>query len=107
MSGSGRFKFFQRPMVPHLDPVAPGVLLAPTLEHDPLATPMDDMPESRCRDAQVQTKYRESESQTVPYSPEYVVPPGESPQVLMLKAEPRARPPRGRAGGPDDRARPE
>lgn len=36
MSGSGRFKFFQRPMVPHLDAVAPGVLLAPTLEHDPL-----------------------------------------------------------------------
>lgn len=39
MSGSGRFKFFQRPMVPHLDPVAPGVLLAPTLEHDPLVRP--------------------------------------------------------------------
>ena len=37
MSGSGRYKFFQRPMVPHLDAVAPGVLLAPTAEVDPLA----------------------------------------------------------------------
>jgi hypothetical protein len=33
----------------------------------------------------VQTKYRESEAQTDPYSPEYVIPPGESPQILMLK----------------------
>ncbi|KAH8073877.1 hypothetical protein JL721_2424 [Aureococcus anophagefferens] len=81
MSGSGRYKFFQRPMVPHLDAVAPGVLLAPTAE----ATPLDDAPESRVRDATVQTKYRESEAQTDPYSPEYVIPPGESPQILMLK----------------------
>ncbi len=33
----------------------------------------------------MQTKYRESEAQTDPYSPEYVIPPGESPQILMLK----------------------
>ena len=46
---------------------------------------MDDQPESRVRNAMVQTKYRESESQTDPYSPEYVIPPGEAPQVLMLK----------------------
>lgn len=34
----------------------------------------------------VQTDYRESEAQTDPYSPEYVVPPGASPSELLQLA---------------------
>ena len=36
------------------------------------------------RTVMVQTDYRESEAQTDPYSPEYVVRPGSQPELLTL-----------------------
>ncbi|KAH9277527.1 hypothetical protein ECG_09769 [Echinococcus granulosus] len=36
------------------------------------------------RDCGIQTQYRDSEAQTDPYSPEYVIPPGQNPKVLLL-----------------------
>lgn len=36
------------------------------------------------RDCSMQTQCRDSEAQTDPYSPEYVIPIGQSPKVLLL-----------------------
>ena len=36
------------------------------------------------RTVHVQTDYRDSETQTDPYSPEYVVQPGSQPELLTL-----------------------
>ena len=36
------------------------------------------------RTVQIQTDYRDSETQTDPYSPEYVVRPGSQPELLTL-----------------------
>ena len=36
------------------------------------------------RNVYVQTDYRDSETQTDPYSPEYVVKPGSQPELLTL-----------------------
>merc|ERR1719230_104432 len=85
VGGTARHKFFTRPVVPHLDAVAPEVLLAPTAETDPMQPPAEE-PEQRVKDAQVQTKYRDSEAQTNPYTPEFVLAPDQpEPEVLMLE----------------------
>jgi len=39
---------------------------------------------SKTRSVHVQTDYRDSETQTDPYSPEYVIQPGTEPELLTL-----------------------
>ena len=39
---------------------------------------------ARTRNVMIQTDYRDSEAQTDPYSPEYVVRPGSQPELLTL-----------------------
>jgi hypothetical protein len=41
--------------------------------------------QSKTKDVEIQTDYRESEAQTDPYSPEEIYREGERPEVLMLK----------------------
>lgn len=78
---AGRYKYCQRPLVAHLEPVQSTVLLAPS------AAPKEEdvIGEGRVKDAGTQSVYRESEAQTDPYSPEYVVPKGTDPEVLLLE----------------------
>lgn len=60
-------------------------LLAPTLNEDPMEAPRQE-PESFTKDVGSQTKYRESEAQTAPYSRDFVLNPmSEEPEVLMLQ----------------------
>lgn len=60
-------------------------LLAPTLNEDPMEAPREE-PEAFAKDVGSQTKYRESEAQTVPYSRDFVLnPESEEPEVLMLQ----------------------
>ena len=58
---------------------------------DPLAPPTPGNVEqhhllssTHTRSVMVQTDYRDSEAQTDPYSPEYVVRPGSQPELLTL-----------------------
>jgi len=84
--GTNRFRYFQRPIIPFLQQVPPDVIFQqPTV--DPLAAAegyMNRPPTPLTRTIQLQTDYRESEAQTDPYSPEYVVRPGSAPEVLAL-----------------------
>lgn len=88
VTGTSRHKFFKKPIVPHLHAVAPEVLLAPTSNvggNNPLEAPVhdDDHP---TRSVGVQTKYRDSEVQTNPYTPQFVVSDdSEVPEVLGLQ----------------------
>lgn len=41
--------------------------------------------QSKTKEVEIQTDYRESEAQTDPYSPEEIYREGERPEVLMLK----------------------
>lgn len=60
-------------------------LLAPTLNEDPMEAPQQE-PESFTKDVGSQTKYRESEAQTAPYSRDFILDPeSEEPEVLMLQ----------------------
>jgi hypothetical protein len=84
VAGSGRFKYFRRPIMPRISAIPPQVLLAPTTSDDPLI-PIEEEPEPPTKNAEVQTMFRESEAQTTPYTPEYVLEEGADPEILMLK----------------------
>ena len=54
---------------------------------DPLAVPeieVERPPTPATRTVEIQTDYRDSETQTDPYTPEYVVRPGSQPELLTL-----------------------
>jgi hypothetical protein len=51
---------------------------------DPLQ-PIEYEQEPLVKDAEVQTMYRESEAQTIPYSPDVIIPEGADPEILLLK----------------------
>ena len=51
--------------------------ISEALQHDRPVTPAT-------RTVHVQTDYRDSETQTDPYTPEYVVRPGSQPELLTL-----------------------
>ena len=54
---------------------------------DPLAhsdSEMDRPPTPATRTVEIQTDYRDSETQTDPYTPEYVIRPGSQPELLTL-----------------------
>jgi len=84
--GTNRFLYFKRPIIPFLQQVQPDVILQQPML-DPLAAAegyMNRPSTPLTRTIQLQTDYRESEAQTDPYSPEYVVRPGSAPEVLAL-----------------------
>lgn len=84
VAGQSRYKYFRRPVMPRVSAIPPQILLAPTVEDDPLI-PVEDEPEPLTKNIEIQTQYRESEVQTHPYTPEYFLKEGDDPEVLMLK----------------------
>jgi hypothetical protein len=70
--------------MPRISAIPPQILLAPTTSDDPLI-PVEEEPEAPTKNAEVQTMYRESEAQTIPYTPDYVLEEGADPEILMLR----------------------
>ena len=60
------------------------VILAPTATIDP-TVPVEEKAEPATKEVEIQTMYRDSEAQTMPYTPDYIVPAGTAPEVLLLK----------------------
>ncbi|XP_071958133.1 cilia- and flagella-associated protein 91-like isoform X2 [Antedon mediterranea] len=86
VSGKNRYRFFRRPIIPFLQHVPPEVVLQqsrmdPLGHHDHM---QERAPTPLTRTVEIQTDYRESETQTDPYTPEYVVRPGSQPELLTL-----------------------
>ena len=84
VAGQGQFKYFRRPNMPKITAVAPHLLLAPPVRSE-VNKNQNVIQEVATKDAEVQTMYRESEAQTVPYTPEYMLVDGNMPEVLLLK----------------------
>lgn len=100
VGGRERAKFFRKPLVPFMENVQPLVVLdtgrtSNTVFGDPAAKPgpgrllgpaksilTSGQPTTKTQ--AIQTDYMEREAQTDPYTPEYVVKPGEQPEVLTL-----------------------
>lgn len=89
IGGADRYKFFRRPIIPFLQPVPADVILQTSNEalpnsNAPHAAEVDRPPTPATKTVEVQTDYRDSETQTDPYTPEYVVRPGTQPELLTL-----------------------
>ena len=54
VSGTTRFKFFRRPIMPRISAVPPNLLLAPTGKEDPMV-PIEEKPEPLSKTVEVQT----------------------------------------------------
>ena len=85
VAGNEQFKYFRRPNMPRVSALPPHILLAPALKNDSKNNNQEPVEEAAMKDAEVQTMYRESEAQTVPYTPDYVLADGNIPEVLLLK----------------------
>ncbi|XP_040195144.1 cilia- and flagella-associated protein 91 [Rana temporaria] len=82
VSGSNRYKYFERPLIPFSQQAPSNVLLAGS-RRDRSPRP-ERAPTPLVRTVAIQTDYRDSETQTDPYSPEFVVQAGSVPEILML-----------------------
>ncbi|XP_041937816.1 cilia- and flagella-associated protein 91 [Alosa sapidissima] len=88
VSGADRWKFFKRPLIPFTQQVPADVVFAvPISTLFPLGGGQTDRaPTPFQRSVAMQTDYRDSEAQTEPYTPEYVLRPGTAPPELLTLA---------------------
>ena len=86
VSGSNRHKYFRRPIIPFMNAQPPEVLFAPNAQADSALVPPEPEPEPLTRTVECQSDYRESEAQTDPFTPDYVVREGDDPELLTLAA---------------------
>ncbi|XP_024915753.1 cilia- and flagella-associated protein 91 [Cynoglossus semilaevis] len=86
VTGVDRWKYFKRPLIPVTEPVLPNVVYS-LPQKDFVSTDDKDVRQPpSCSTVAVQTDYRESEAQTDPYSPGYLIQPGGStPELLHLQ----------------------
>jgi len=95
--GPHRFKFHTRPVMPYMNAIPAEVLLSPeaiaaaTEAEARLAGAIDpaaaapEAAEPVSKSVGVQTVYRESQTQTDPYTPDYITAPGQAdPEVLSI-----------------------
>lgn len=85
VSGTERYKYFKRPVIPQLDTLPAELILAPTADGDPLQPPLQEK-EPATKTCGMQTDYRESEAQTDPYTPNFILRKNEpDPELLLLQ----------------------
>uniref|UniRef100_A0A3B3Z8S6 Cilia- and flagella-associated protein 91 n=1 Tax=Periophthalmus magnuspinnatus TaxID=409849 RepID=A0A3B3Z8S6_9GOBI len=85
MAGSDRWKYFSRPLIPFGQQLPPDVIFALPKY---FVSSLDQKPVQQPTHATVaaQTDYRESETQTDPYSPEYINQAATTPSELLTLA---------------------
>ncbi|XP_060733369.1 cilia- and flagella-associated protein 91 [Tachysurus vachellii] len=87
VTGADHWKFFKRPLIPFAQQIPADVIFAlpKTDSHITQQDISERMESSFQRTVGVQTDYRDSEAQTDPYSPEYILHPGAAiPEILSL-----------------------
>eukprot|EP01135_Chromosphaera_perkinsii_P012450 Nk52_evm61s2657 gene=Nk52_evmTU61s2657 len=85
VTGKNRYKYFKRPIIPYMTSIPAEVLLSESFEEAASLKPRSVKPKTPLtKTVGTQSLYRESEAQTDPYSPEYVIKPGEHPELLTL-----------------------
>ncbi|XP_078088181.1 cilia- and flagella-associated protein 91 [Mustelus asterias] len=86
VSGKNRYKYFTRPVIPFVQQVPVNAVLDISKGDSPFNFEQLNEQFVPIRTVAVQTDFRDSETQTEPYSPEYVVRPGSAPELLTLAA---------------------
>uniref|UniRef100_A0A8C6NNB2 Cilia- and flagella-associated protein 91 n=1 Tax=Nothobranchius furzeri TaxID=105023 RepID=A0A8C6NNB2_NOTFU len=85
VTGADRWKYFKCPLVTFSQYFPPGGNFA--LSRDFVTTEEDNEQQPTQHNVRTQTDYRESETQTDPFSPEYVHQPGITPSELLQLAK--------------------
>ncbi len=85
VQGPDRHKYYRPPVAPLTKPLQPkNTPLAPVVQPSG-SLPLEPPPQELVRDAATQSLYRESEVQTLPYTPAYTLDPqNPAPEVLTL-----------------------
>jgi hypothetical protein len=93
VNGGQRYKFFRRPDLPPAAQASSTVRFAAPTQVPALPAPAS--PEPLVKNASTQSDYRESETQTLPWSPEWVLPkdPGMLAKQAVLSAKYRCQGP--------------
>ncbi|KAK5861123.1 hypothetical protein PBY51_022542 [Eleginops maclovinus] len=86
VTGVDSWKYFKRPLIPFAQHAPPDVIFALPKEQFASSGGKNTEQQPTHVTVGVQTDYRESETQTDPYSSEYVVQPGPSPSELLRLA---------------------
>ncbi|XP_006090979.1 cilia- and flagella-associated protein 91 [Myotis lucifugus] len=86
VTGKNRYKYFERPFLPSFQQMPPNVALASTKQEKYTFPPASSKrpPTPSKYTVGIQTDYRDSEVQTDPYSPEYIVCQDSIPELLTL-----------------------
>ena len=85
VSGANRYRYFRTPAVPTLRTVPPEVLLSVEPVQN-VAMQAQAEPEPFTKTVGTQSDYRESETQTVPYTPDAIEPQdGSQPELIHLR----------------------
>ncbi len=88
LQGTQRYKYFKKPLIPYLESDSPTIVLAKQEEMSSSKTSRnndEDVKIGKTRTVGVQTKYRDSEAQTDPFTPSFTLKPGQSrPEVLSI-----------------------
>lgn len=77
--------YFKRPLVTSIQEVPVQLSQPPIKEEESQAKEEEKHIEPKTKNALIQTDFRESEAQTDPYTPDYVIREGENPEVFSLK----------------------
>lgn len=85
VNGSNRFKYFRRPIIPYMPSLGGQIVYAKKIA-GPVQSVVERPVTPLVRTVAIQTMYRESEAQTDPYSPEYILPAGSTPPELLALA---------------------
>ncbi|KAF7658881.1 hypothetical protein LDENG_00005610 [Lucifuga dentata] len=85
VTGADRWKYFKRPLIPFAQQIPQSVIFALSKDKFASAENTTDKEPTHVT-VGVQTDYRESETQTDPYSPDYVLQPGTTPSELLTLA---------------------
>jgi len=86
VGGAQRYKYFKKPLIPYLESNSPTVVLAKQEEAKSDRNESKKRPGAKSRSVGVQTKYRDSEAQTDPFTPKFILKPGSKsrPEVLSI-----------------------
>lgn len=85
VQGTNRHKYFKRPLIPVLQSVPPDVVMSIPEEQINAAKMTEEQEEEPlAKTVEIQTDYRESGTQTDPFTPDYVIERGQTPEVLTI-----------------------
>ena len=85
VQGTNRHKYFKRPLIPVLQSVPPDVVMSiPEEQIIAAKISSEELDEPLSRTVEIQTDYRESGTQTDPFTPDYVIERGQTPEVLQI-----------------------